>query len=116
MGAAWVAPYIHPSFRARTRWWLYFFLFAPLRALEFCLPQDVIPYLGQPPPPVHQVGAYRAQEGAVFPEEDTQSGAAGDWNLVVPVGVVVRVHLRLGVGGVVGVERSGVVVVERTRR
>jgi hypothetical protein len=34
----------------------------------------------------------------------------------VPVGVVVRVHLRLGVGGVDGVERSGVVVVGRIGR
>ena len=81
-----------------------------------CLPQDVIPYLGQPPPPVRQARAYMAQEGAVFPEGDAQSKAARDWNLVVPVGVVVRVDLRMGVGGVVGVERSGVVVVECTGR
>ena len=91
------------------------FVRAP-KGARICLPHHMIPYLGQSRPPVRQAGAYRAQEGAVFPEEDTQSGAAGDWNLVVPVGVVVRVHLRLGVGGVVGVERSGVVVVECTGR
>jgi len=57
-----------------------------------------------------------AQEGAVFPEGDAQSEAARDWNPVVPADVIVQVHLRLGVGGVVGVERSGVVVVECTGR
>ena len=62
---------------------------------------------------MRQAGAYRAQEGAVFPKGDAQSGAAGDWNLVVPEDVVVRVHLHLGVGGV---ERNGIVVVERTGR
>ena len=65
---------------------------------------------------MRQAGAYRAQEGAVFPKGDAQSGAAGDWNLVVPADVVVRVLLRLGVGGVVGIERSGVVIVECTGR
>ena len=39
LGTAWVAPYIHPSFRARTRWRLYFFFFAPLRALELACPR-----------------------------------------------------------------------------
>jgi len=81
-----------------------------------CLPLDVIPYLGQPPLPVRQARAYRAQEGAILPEGDVQSGAAGAWNLVVPADVVVPVRDRLGVGGVGGVERSGVVVVERTGR
>jgi len=38
LGMAWVAPYIHPTFRARTWWRLYFFLFMPIRVLEFACP------------------------------------------------------------------------------
>ena len=70
-------------------------------------PQDVDPDLVHPGPPVRQAGAYRAQEGAAFSEGDAQSRATGDWNLVVLADVVIRVHLHLGVGGVVGVECTG---------
>ena len=39
LGAAWVIQCIHPSFRARMRWQLYFFLFTDLRALELANPR-----------------------------------------------------------------------------
>ena len=93
MGAAWVAPYIHPSFRARTRWWLYFFFFRAPKGTGVGLPQGVIPDLVRPRPPVCSAGAYRAHEGAILPAGDAQSGDAGDWNLLVAADVIVHVHL-----------------------
>ena len=88
-------------------------MFVPLRALEFACPTT---WSLTSVSLVHRcarAGHTGHRKVPSSQRETHRAGPRGDWNLVILMDVVVRVHLHLGVGGV---ERNGIVVVERTGR